>query len=143
MEIVKRPRAIFPSIFSDFFDTDRFPGRNFFNGDVNVPAVNIKERDKDFRIELAAPGFNKEDIKIDLEENVLTISGEKKAEKKEEEGEYTRQEFSYSSFSRSFTLPENSNAEKLEGEYKDGIVQLTLPKKVNGKEASKKQIRLR
>jgi HSP20 family protein len=144
MEIVKRSRPALPNLLSDFFDAERFFGSNFFNNrDINVPAVNIKERDNNFQIELAAPGFKKEDIKLDLEENVLTISAERQAEKSEEQNDYTRREFSYNSFSRSFSLPENSNADKIEGEYKDGIVRISLPKKENGKTAAKKHISLK
>lgn len=127
----------FSSVFDDFF------GSNYNKGvktGTTVPAVNLKENEKNYTIELAAPGLKKEDIKIDLNENVLTISSEKKDEKTEEEkGKFTRKEFSFSSFSRSFTLPENANAEAINASYTDGVLNIDIPKKEVEK-SSPKQI---
>lgn len=95
----------------------------------DIPAVNIKEENDKFVLEMAAPGMNKDDFKINLDNYQLTISSEHKKEKKEKEDNYTRREFVYSSFSRSFTLPKTIDVEKIKADYKNGILLLTLPKK--------------
>lgn len=98
-----------------------------FSGDV--PSVNIIDNENDFVLELAAPGKSKEDFKINLENQLLTISSEVTEEKEEEKKNYTRREFVFSSFTRSFTLPKNIMHEKIAADYKDGILRITLPKK--------------
>lgn len=95
----------------------------------DIPAVNIKEENDKFVLEMAAPGMNKDDFKINLDNYQLTISSEQKKEKKEKEDNYTRREFVYSSFSRSFTLPKTIDIDKIKADYKNGILSLTLPKK--------------
>ncbi len=97
-----------------------------YSGDV--PSVNIIENENDFLIELAAPGKSKSDFKIGLENQVLTISSEVNDENEEEKKNYTRREFVYNSFTRSFTLPKNIMHEKITADYKDGILRITLPK---------------
>lgn len=126
---------LFQSAMDDFF------GDNFFKGmstGSTLPAANIKHSDKDIKIDVAVPGFKKEDLNIDLEDNVLTISSEKKSEHEEEKKNYSRREYSYSSFSRSFTLPENIQKDGISAECKDGVLTVTinkkqLPEKVNKK----------
>jgi HSP20 family protein len=94
------------------------------------PSTNILEKDDSFELHMAVPGVKKEDVKIDLEKNVLSISSEKKAEKTEEvEGKYSRREFLYGTFCRSFTLPETINVDKIKADLKDGILKVILPKK--------------
>ena len=117
----------FPS-FSNWMD-DCFPDNGYksFNG-MSVPAVNILETKKDFKLKIAAPGFKKNDFKLEVQHGLLTISGEMKMEKEEKEERYTRQEFSYSTFRRSFTLPENIKADKIGANYEDGLLTVTLPK---------------
>ncbi len=129
---VRKRRPVFPSLFDDFFNNDLF---NLSSGELTKraasPAVNIKETDNDFQLEVSAPGMNKEDFKIELDNNMLTISAETKSESsdKDEAGSYTRREFSYSSFSRSFTLPEDKvKEEEINASYTDGILHITLPK---------------
>lgn len=95
----------------------------------DIPAVNIKEENDKFILEMAAPGMSKDDFKINLDNYQLTISSEQKKEKKEKEDNYTRREFVYSSFSRSFTLPKTIDIDKIKADYKNGILSLTLPKK--------------
>jgi len=95
----------------------------------DIPAVNIKEESDKFILEMAAPGMNKDDFKVNLDNYQLTISAEQKKEKKEKEDSYTRREFVYSSFSRSFTLPKTIDIEKIKADYKNGILSLALPKK--------------
>jgi HSP20 family protein len=120
---------------SDFFDTDRFFDSDWMKKQ-SMPAVNVKESDRGFEIEVAAPGLSKKDFNIKVEDRILTISSEKKEEKEEKEKDYTRKEFSYSSFSRSFALPENVNEEDVKAQYTDGVLRLNLTKKAlpKGKE---------
>ena len=106
-----------------------------------VPAVNITESDANFEIQLAAPGFKKEDFKVNMEKDVLTISAEVKQEQDEKTDRYTRKEFSYSSFSRSFNLPEFLEAENIKAVYENGILNVTLPKKAEVK-ATPKEIKI-
>jgi HSP20 family protein len=98
-----------------------------YTGDV--PAVNIKEEKDKFVLEMAAPGMKKDDFQINLDNYQLTISSEKKEEKKEKDDNYTRREFFYSTFSRSFTLPKSVDVEKIKADYKNGILSVVLPKK--------------
>ena len=135
---------LFPSVLSDFFDADKFFGNKWFEREFgqSLPAVNIKENSKEFDIEFAAPGFNKNDFKVNVVENVLTINAEKEEEKKEENDRFTRKEFSYNSFSRSFTLPQTVNAEKIDAKYSDGILKLSIPKKEESKTLPKKEIKV-
>ena len=130
-----------PSVFDDFFK----PWNEWFDGGVwgrtmNVPAVNITEQKDEYLVSLAAPGLKKEDFKIDVDGNMLTISSEKEEKKEEKEEKYTRKEYSYSSFSRSFTLPEEINQEKIDAKYEDGVLKISLPRKEEAKKLSAKQI---
>ena len=123
----------FPSLFDDFLTRDFFnlPSRGAFTG-TSVPAVNVKETDSAFELELAAPGMEKKDFKIELEHDTLVISAQRetKAEEKSEDGKYARKEFSYQSFRRAFHLPENSvNDNEITANYKDGILHILVPKK--------------
>lgn len=95
-----------------------------------IPAVNIKETETEYVVELAAPGLKKEDFKINLEKDILTISSEKENEEKTEEDGYKRREFSYSSFKRSFTLPELASKEEIAANYENGILLISIPKHV-------------
>lgn len=123
--------GMFPSILDEFFNDDFFRLPAVMTRTNSYPAVNIRETDKDYTLEMAVPGLKREDIKVNLERNVLTISFEKNEEHKEEQnGRYTRREFYHQSFSRSFTLPEGEiDEEKITGDYKDGILTIVLPKK--------------
>lgn len=105
-----------------------------------MPAVNIVEEKDDFRIEVAAPGLDKKDFKIDLNNNVLTISSEKNDEKEEKSERFMRREFSYSSFKRSFTLPETAQVDKIVANHKNGILQITIPKKEEARVKPPRQI---
>jgi len=120
---------VFDSFFNDSFVSDRLTSR--------VPAVNISETENEFHIELAAPGLKKEDFRINLEDNILSISAEKREENNEEGKKYNRREYSYSSFVRSFTLPEAADQNQIEAEYTDGVLKITAHKK----EEAKKLIR--
>jgi len=128
-----------PSFFSDVWDEDLWPTRMFGN-QYRLPAANVIEHDNDFMVELAVPGMNKKDFKIDIENGNLKISSEKKFEKEEKEEDYTRKEFSYNSFMRTFSLPETVDADKIKANYVDGILKLTLPKKEIAKKTAKRKI---
>jgi len=131
-----------PALFNDFFDG--IFDSEFLNKEVMryVPSVNIIERAEDFRIELAASGYAKEDFKVEADNGVLTISSEKQAEKKDENDRYTRKEFSFSSFNRSFSLPEHVDAEKISASYKDGLLILTIPKKEEARQKPVREIQI-
>lgn len=131
--LIKRNNDLFPkmSTFFDDFATRDLADLNFHANGSNMPAVNIYENDNGFRIELAAPGFDKADFNIELNNQLLSISAEEKKEKteKDTEGRFTRREFSYQSFKRSFTLPENTvDGDKIEAAYENGILKLHVPK---------------
>ena len=100
---------------------------------VRTPGVNIAETENEFEVELAVPGLKKEDFKINLEKNVLTVSAEKKAEEVNDNKKYSKREYSYSSFTRSFTLPQSADQNKIEADYTDGILKLTIAKKEEAK----------
>lgn len=132
MTLVKFKKHRLPwydNMFTDLLGTDRLLSNDFFREDNWMPAMNIKENDENFEIDIAAPGFNKKDFEITIENGILHLSAEKKEEKEEKEDNFTRKEFSYNSFSRSFTLPENVNDEdNIDAKYKNGILKLTLTK---------------
>ncbi len=110
-----------------------------FHSKFSVPAVNIKTNENEFEIEVAAPGLNKEDFNIEVEENVLKLSVKKSTENAEEKENYTRKEFSYFNFQRNFALPKNViDTENVQANYADGILKLTLPKLKTMKESIKK-----
>ncbi len=120
-----------PSVFNDFFKpwNEWFDDSGFLGRTMNVPAVNITEHKNEYKVELAVPGMKKDDFKIDVDGNMLTISSEKEESSEEKEKRFTRKEYSYSSFSRSFTLPEEINLEKIEAKYEDGVLKLSLPRR--------------
>jgi HSP20 family protein len=140
---VVRKRNDLPSLFNGFFDDDVFPGL-FLNFDKRnaTPAVNIVESKDDYRIEVAAPGLDKSDFKIDLENNVLTISAEKEDKQEEKNEQYVRREFNYSSFSRSFTLSDVMSADKITAQHKDGVLHVIIPKKEEAKEKPARTIKI-
>jgi HSP20 family protein len=122
-----------PSLFSDWMIPRSFLSPEFFDmefpfKEMNVPSVNIKETEKEFLLELAAPGLERKDFKIEVENNVLTISAEKEEKKEEKTKEFTRKEFSYNTFTRSFTLPENVK-ETIDAKYENGLLMIHIPKK--------------
>ncbi|TVR72750.1 MAG: Hsp20/alpha crystallin family protein [Marinilabiliales bacterium] len=136
-------RGSMPSIVDDFFGKDMLS--NFFDDyqtGICVPAVNIIEGKDDFRIEVAAPGLDKNDFKIDVKNNVLFISSEKRQEDEQKDEKIMRREFSYSSFSRSFSLPNTVDADKITANHKDGVLNITIPKREEAKEKPPRQIRI-
>ncbi|MEZ4773371.1 MAG: Hsp20/alpha crystallin family protein [Bacteroidia bacterium] len=142
MTLVKRNLFFPTTLWDDFLRNDWLDTNTGFASPQ--PAVNIKETDENFSLELAAPGMAKEDFKVNLDNHVLTISSSKenKNEETAEDGTYTRKEFSYSAFSRSFRLPETVNSEKIEAKYTDGVLHLTLPKREEAKVKAPKEIEI-
>jgi HSP20 family protein len=127
--LTKAPGSLLRPFFDDFFELDTFLNRTPFDRTgFKFPAVNIAETDKDFVVEMAVPGLKKEDIHVKVEDNVMYISAEKKEEKEEKDKNYTRKEYNYNSFSRSFQLPENVRDEMISAAYEDGVLRLTMPK---------------
>jgi HSP20 family protein len=134
-----------PSLIEDFFSRDWFDSSlsNWKSSMASLPAVNISESKDDYKIEVAAPGMKRDDFKVELDNNLLTISSqiENNNEEKDEQGNYTRREFSYQSFQRSFTLPETKvEGEKISARYVDGILYITIPKREEAKVKPAKQI---
>lgn len=143
--LAKRNGRVFPRVVTDLLDTnDFFPGifDNSWDFALKVPSVNITETEKAYNVELAAPGLEKKDFKIELENKLLIISSEKEEETNETGKDYKRKEFSYSSFSRSFQLPEDVLTDKIEAKYEDGILKLDIPKKEVAAIKSKKEIKV-
>jgi HSP20 family protein len=140
MSIVKRNDVLFPSLMNEIFKPDWFGGLE--NTRFEVPAVNIKENEKDFELELAVPGRKKKDFNIEVDKNVLTVSSEIKNEETKTEDNYTRREFAYSNFKRAFTLPETVEVDKIKATYVDGLLRFTLPKKLEALPKPKRMIEL-
>lgn len=123
---VRRTQNWLPSIFNDFFDNDWMVKAN-----ATAPAINVFETEKEYKVELAAPGMTKEDFNVHIdEENNLVISMEKKTENKEEkkEGRYLRREFSYSKFQQTMILPDDVDKEKISAQVENGVLNIDLPK---------------
>lgn len=138
---VLHTRNMMPSLFNRFFNDENF--LDSFNEDVkSIPAVNVKESNEFFQIEVAAPGLEKSDFHIDLDNDVLTISSEKeiKNEEKDDKEKFVRCEFNYTSFKRSFVLPEFADSEKIKANHKNGILKIEIPKKEEAKVKPKRVI---
>ena len=130
-----------PSFFDEFFGKELNPGLFEDRANMSVPAVNVLEDPDNFKIEVAAPGLDKKDFKIDLDNNVLTISSEKEYKHEDEkEGKFMRREFAYASFKRSFTLPESVDADKIKANYKEGLLYINIPKREEAKQKPPRQI---
>jgi HSP20 family protein len=114
--------------FSDFFDRDlgSFFGSDFYD---HTPSVNVREDEKAYTLEVAAPGLEKEDFSVEVKDDQLIISAEKKVEREDQNDQYTRREFNFSSFQRVFTLPEGIEGEKIEAKYDRGLLQIVLSRK--------------
>jgi HSP20 family protein len=141
-----RNGGLLPAVFDDFFkpwnewfDT----GSGILNKMLTVPAVNIIESKNDFKLSFAVPGMKKDDFHIDVDGNMLTISSEKEESKEETDSKYTRKEFNYSSFTRSFSLPEDVSKDNIQATYTDGVLHLLLPKKEEAKKTHTKNIVVR
>ncbi len=140
MALIKRsglPSVLNEGWLTDLFDSDRFFDAEWMKRMQVVPAVNVLEKEKAFEIEMAAPGLEKKDFNITVDNGVLTISCEKEAEKEDKEKNYTRREYSYTNFARSFTLPDSVKSDEISAKYEDGVLRLILPKTDEAKVKSK------
>jgi HSP20 family protein len=125
---------VFDSVFNDTFFNDRLISR--------VPAVNISETEDHFHVELAAPGLKKEDFKLNLDRNMLNISVENQTERANDQKNYSKREYSYNSWVRSFTLPDTANPENIEAAYTDGVLRIDIAKREEAK-AVRRQIEIK
>ncbi len=139
---VMRKRVLFPTYNDDFFGRNSLSSFFSDGADYSVPAVNIKENEKNFEIEVAAPGLSKADFKINMEKNVLTVSSEKKVNKEAEQDNFMKKEFCYNSFSRSFSIPETVDTEKIKASHENGILKIELPKQEEAKLKHKHEIKI-
>lgn len=140
-------KAGLPALLSDWFNTEFFgpdlTDVNLFDGKrigVTVPSANVTETDSSFLVELAAPGLKRDDFKVEMDDHTLTISAEKEDEVNEENEGYSRKEYAYNSFCRSFTLPENVKEDKVDAKYEDGVLKLVIPKKEVAPKKERKKI---
>jgi len=134
-----------PSLFNDFLSDDWLDSSlaNWKSSGSTLPAVNVREHNDEFVIEVAAPGMKRDDFHVELDNHVLTISSEREDEKdeKDKQGNYTRKEFSYQSFQRSFALPmDKVDGEKIEARYENGVLHIAIPKSEKSKVKPVKQI---
>jgi HSP20 family protein len=140
MSIVKRNNLVFPALMNEIFKPDWFGGVETLH--TNMPPVNIKENETNFELELSVPGRNKEDFKIEVDKDVLTVSTDLKSEEVKKEERYTRREFAFKSFKRVFTLPNTIDAENIKANYENGILSFELPKKEEALPKPKRLIEL-
>jgi len=151
MTLIKRKKNgngnLFPGLTNDFFGDNLFrPDLSHFNefldSGIKMPPANISENEKEFRIDLSAPGLKRDDFNIEVEDGAVVISCEKKTEKEEEKENYHRKEFSYNSFMRRFDLPENINEDKINAKYDNGMLSLVIPKTESTLSKPKKSIKV-
>jgi HSP20 family protein len=149
MSIVKRggwPYSDMPGLFNDFFSRDLWNWglENNSTTNTSIPSINVKETNNHYEVELAAPGMEKKDFKIELNGNMLTISSQRQNEWEDKEDErYTRREFSYQSFQRSFQLPKDVvDEDKIQAKYENGLLHLTIPKKEHAKQKPPRMIEI-
>jgi HSP20 family protein len=129
-------------MMDDLFDNDLFPRWYRSEERVSIPAVNIKELEDEYQVEVAAPGLEKDNFKIEVDNNMLTISSEFKEDSEDKKENFTRREFSYSSFNRSFSLPEEVNKDKIKANHKNGILTVHIPKVDEQKSKLRKMIKI-
>ena len=135
-----------PRLFNRYFDDEmaQWNNRNYSNSNTTLPSVNIKEDVNGFEVELAAPGLEKDDFKIEVDKDVLTISSNKQVENETKEGQvFTRREFSYQSFTRSFTLPNIVESDGIGAKYENGVLRVSIPKKEEAKPKPARQIEIK
>lgn len=139
MTLIKRSNDLLPTFFDDFFGRDWF-----LNNDLNqtntLPAVNIIDNADNFEVEMVAPGLEKKHFKVELDNQLLTISYEKNDSSEKNEKNYTKREFSYTSFQRSFTLPQIVESDKIKAKYNDGLLTVLIPKKEEAKQRPSRMI---
>lgn len=140
MNLIRKQAPFFPSLIDDFINQDwnlKTPSS------TTLPAVNIKDLEAQFEIELAVPGMKKSDFEIEVEDGLLSISSSLEEEQVTEKGKFTRREFSYNIFKRTFTIPDSVDPSNIEAQYSDGVLQLRLPKRKEALPQPKKLIKIR
>ena len=140
MNLIRKQAPFFPSLIDDFINQDwnlKAPSS------TTLPAVNIKDLEAQFEIELAVPGMKKSDFEIEVEDGLLSISSSMEEEQVTEKGKFTRREFSYNSFKRTFTIPDSVDPSNIEAQYSEGVLQLRLPKRKEALPQPKKLIKIR
>ena len=141
MNLIRKQNTWYPSIMDDFFNTNwNFDIPTYSN---SLPAVNVKEADKEFLLQIASPGLTKEDFEVSFEDNVLSIEVVKKDDLKANNNDFSRFEFDYNSFKRSFTIPESVEISKIEASYLNGVLNINLPKKKEAHPLPKKLIKIK
>ena len=146
MSLIKRNDLVpsWSNLFDDFLNNNwsDWTNRHYSDTNTTLPSVNIKETEENFEVEMAAPGMEKDDFKVEVNNGYLTISSEKNSETKTEDkkGRYTKQEFRYESFTRSFTLPDSADLEKIAAKYEKGILTISIPKREETKPKPVRQI---
>lgn len=141
MNLLRKQSPFFPSLVDEFVNKDwniELPSLS-----TTLPAVNIIEKEKEYKIELAVPGMRKDHFEIEMEEGILSISANRDEEKTSEKGKFTRREFSYNSFRRSFTIPESVDPAKIDANYVEGVLFISLPKRKEALPQPKKLISIR
>lgn len=139
--LTKAPNRM-PTVFDDLFKpwNEWFDNSSILTRTMNIPAVNIAERKDKYEVSLAVPGMKKDDFKIDVDGNMLSISSEKEEKTEEKDKKFTRKEYNYSSFSRSFSLPEEVNQDKIEAKYEEGVLKISLPRREEALKPTAKKI---
>ncbi|MEH6765111.1 MAG: Hsp20/alpha crystallin family protein [Aequorivita antarctica] len=141
MSLVKFNRKPWGNLVtSDFFDDDNFFDKRLWNKKQYEPALNIKETNDTFEVELAAPGFTKKDFDVTIDNGCLNISAESSKSKEEKEDNYTRKEFSYNSFNKKLQLPGSVKDEDIKAHYKDGVLSFNLIKKAEAKQKKPRKV---
>jgi HSP20 family protein len=137
MNLTLRKNGGFPSLASDLLGSSTLFGKELFDMEgvlfpsrlgINIPTANITETPTAFKVELAAPGLERKDFNVEVDNHTLTISAEKEEETSEDDGEYSKREYSFNSFSRSFTLPENVKEGDIDASYENGVLRISIPK---------------
>jgi len=142
MNLIKRnSNLVFPSLLEEFFRPDWNGGVQSFKS--TMPAVNIKENETNYTLEFYAPGLKKEDFNIEIDQKTLSISSEKKVENEENNEKYSLKEFSFSSFKRTFNLPESVDFDAIEANYENGVLNVLLPKREEVVQKSKRLIAIK
>ena len=141
MNLLRKQSPFFPSLVDEFVNRDWNIELPSFS--TTVPAVNIIEKETEYKIELAVPGMRKDHFEIEMEEGILSISANQDEEKTSEKGKFTRREFSYNSFRRSFTIPESVDPVKIDANYTEGVLFISLPKRKEALPQPKKLINIR
>ena len=139
---VLRKKSYYPYYRDEFFSKNLLSSFFSDGADYSVPAVNIKEDENNFEIEVAAPGLSKDDFKVTMEKNILTVSSEKELKKEEEKENFLSKEFSYNSFCRSFSVPDTIDVDKIKATHQNGVLKIELPKRDEAKTKVNREIKV-